>query len=96
VFYEWDPAKAAENLRKHGVSFMEAASVFLDPLAMTYPDPDHSADEDREITLGFSNKSRIIFVSHCERDTRIRLISARKVTQREKLQYEKKNRQQKN
>jgi len=67
VIYEWDPAKAAENLRKHKVSFVEGASVFLDPSAITYLDPDHSDLEDREITIGFSIKGRVIFVSHCER-----------------------------
>ena len=61
MIYEWDPAKAAENLRKHRVSFMEAASVFLDPSALTYLDPDHSDTEDREFTIGFSTKSRMIF-----------------------------------
>jgi uncharacterized DUF497 family protein len=54
VIYEWDPEKAKRNLREHGVSFKEAATVFLDPLAMTYPDPDHSNEEDREITIGYS------------------------------------------
>ncbi len=95
MIYEWDPAKAAANLRKHKVSFMEGASVFLDPSALTFLDPDHSEAEDREVTIGFSTKSRMIFVSHCERNGRIRIISSRKVTQKEKLQYEKKIRQDK-
>lgn len=95
VIYEWDPTKAAENLRKHRVAFMEAASVFLDPTALTYLDPDHSESEDREITIGFSTRNRMLFVSHCERNGRVRIISSRKVTQKEKLQYEKKIRQDK-
>jgi uncharacterized DUF497 family protein len=56
VIYEWDPKKAKANLRKHGVSFEDAASVFLDPQALTYPDPDHSGEEIREITIGHSAK----------------------------------------
>ena len=85
--YEWDPAKAAANLRKHGVSFAEAASVFLDPMALTFDDPDHSDEEDREITIGVSTKQRVLFVSHCARGDRIRIISARKATQKERKQY---------
>lgn len=89
MIYEWDAAKARGNLRKHKVPFEEAASVFLDLLALTFPDPDHSAEEDREITIGFSSKKRVLFVSHCERGDRIRIISARKATKKERLQYEK-------
>lgn len=63
MIYEWDPEKAEANLRKHGVSFEEAATVFLDPLAVTYPDPDHSDEEDRKITIGDSVKQRVLFVS---------------------------------
>ncbi|MCZ6781096.1 MAG: BrnT family toxin [Nitrospirae bacterium] len=85
--YEWDPAKAAANVRKHGVSFAEVASVFLDPLALTFDDPDHSDEEHREITIGVSSRERVIFVSHCVRGDRIRIISARKATQRERKQY---------
>ena len=84
--YEWDPAKAAANLRNHGVSFAEAASVFLDTMALTFDDPDH-AEEDREITIGVSTRQRVLFVSHCARGDRIRMISARKATQRERKQY---------
>lgn len=86
--YEWDLDKAASNFRKHGVSFPEAASVFLDPIALTFDDPDHSNEEDREITIGTSSKQRLLFVSHCARAERIRIISARKATSREKIQYE--------
>ncbi len=85
--YEWDPAKAASNLRKHGVSFAEGASVFLDPLAVTFDDPDHSDEEDREITIGVSSELRVLFVSNCARGDRIRIISARKATRRERKQY---------
>jgi len=67
VIYEWDAAKASANLRKHKVSFAEAASVFLDPLALSFFDPDHSEEENREITIGISSRKRALFVSHCER-----------------------------
>lgn len=63
MIYEWDTAKATANLRKHKVSFAEAASVFLDPLALTFDDPDHSEEENREITIGVSNKERAL-LSH--------------------------------
>ena len=85
--YEWNSAKAAANLRKHGVSFAEAASVFLDSMALTFNDPDHSNEEDREITIAVSTKQRVLFVSHCARGDRIRIISARKATQKERRQY---------
>lgn len=67
MIYEWDPEKAKANLRKHGVSFEDAATVFLDPLAVTYPDPDHSAKEIKEITIGHSAKRRVMFLSHAQR-----------------------------
>ena len=85
---EWDPKKAKTNQRKHGVSFAEAASVFLDPLAVTFPDPDHSGEEFREITIGHSARQRVVFLSHRRRGERTRLISARKATRRERKQYE--------
>jgi uncharacterized protein len=88
VTYEWDPAKAAANARKHRVSFEEAASIFLDPSALTFSDPDHSAEEDRWITIGRSARLRVLFVAHTERNDRIRLISARLATRREQQQYE--------
>lgn len=87
--FEWDAGKAAANLRKHGVAFAEAATVFLDPLATTFPDPDHSLDEDREITIGYTMKGYLAFVSHCERGERIRIISARRATRTECDHYEK-------
>ena len=88
MVYEYDPEKAAANLHKHKVSFAEAASVFLDPLALTFSDPDHSDVEDREITIGKSSKQRVLYVSHCERGDRIRIISARRATRKERLRYE--------
>lgn len=86
--YEWDPAKAAANVRKHGVSFEEAASVFLDPAALTFADPDHSGDEERAITICRSARRRVLFVAHTERAERLRIISARRATRREQGQYE--------
>ena len=86
--YEWDRAKAAANVQKHRVAFEEAASVFLDPAALTFSDPDHSEDEDRAITIGRSARQRVLFVAHAERDDRIRIISARRATRREQKQYE--------
>ena len=88
MIYEWDPKKAKANLRQHGVSFDEAASVFLDPLAITFPDPDHSGEEFREITVGHSARQRVVFLSHTRRGDHTRLISARKATRAERKQYE--------
>lgn len=88
MIYEWDPRKAEANLRKHGVSFGQAATVFLDPLAMTFPDPDHSGNEDREITIGYSMRRQILFVAHSAREDRVRIISARKAARSERKQYE--------
>ena len=88
MIYEWDPKKAKANLRKHGVSFEEAARVFMDPLAITFPDPDHSDEEDREITIGLTTKHRVVFVSHSARGDRTRIISARRATRKERKQYE--------
>jgi uncharacterized DUF497 family protein len=88
VIFEWSAAKADRNLKKHGIAFTEAASVFLDPLAMTYEDPAHAADERREITIGRTIGGRLVFVSHCERNGRIRIISAREVTHNERKSYE--------
>ncbi len=89
--FEWDPIKAAQNRRKHGVSFHEAATVFGDPLALTYPDPDHSVEEQRFITTGTSNTGRLLIVAHADRGESIRIISARKTTLRERTTYEQKN-----
>ena len=91
VNFEWDPGKATQNRRKHRVSFQEAASVFGDPLAVTYPDPDHSMSEHRFITVGVSGAGRVLMVAHADRNENIRIISARKTTQRERKHYEEKN-----
>ena len=88
MIYEWDSKKAKANLRKHGVSFEEAATVFLDPFAVTYPDPDHSGEELREITIGRSATQRVVFLSHTHRGERTRLICGRKATKQERKQYE--------
>ena len=88
MIYEWHAGKAAANLKKHGVSFEDASTVFLDPLAMTFPDPDDKADEHREITIGHTMRQKLLFVSHCERGARIRIISARLATRSERRQYE--------
>ena len=88
MLYEWNAAKASANARKHGVSFEEGSSVFLDPFAMTFADPDHSPEEEREITIGCSLRNRVLFVAHCQRGDRTRIISARKATRRERFQYE--------
>ena len=86
--FEWDKDKAASNLKKHGVSFKEAATVFGDPLSDTFDDPDHSADENRFITIGMSGRGRILVVAHMERDYNIRIISAREATNKERKYYE--------
>ena len=86
--FEWDPRKAAANLRKHGVTFEEAVSAFADPHSITIPDPDHSIDEDRFILIGRSAMERMLVVVHLERGDRIRLISARLAARRERRTYE--------
>ena len=86
--FEWDPKKAAGNLKKHGVTFQEAATVFGDPLAITFQDPDHSKDEERELTFGQSLQKRLIVVSHTERKNRTRIISARLMEHKERVIYE--------
>jgi uncharacterized protein len=88
VRFEWDPAKAALNLAKHGVSFDEASTVFGDPLAGTIFDPQHSGEEPRFITIGLSTRRRLITVAHTERHDGIRIISARRATRRERRRYE--------
>ena len=87
--FEWDPRKAAINLRKHGVTFHEASTVFGDPLAVTFYDPDHSVDEDRHITFGLSRKNRLLVISHTERGPRTRIINARLMEHEEREIYEK-------
>ncbi len=88
IQFEWDPNKAIENLQKHRVAFEEAATVFGDHMSVTVPDPDHSTEEDRFITVGSSNQSRLLMIAHTERGDSIRIISARELTPRERRQYE--------
>ena len=87
--FEWDEDENRENIKKHGVSFQEAQTVFLDENAMRFFDPDHSRDEDRFIMLGMSFKLRVLVVCHCHRknDTVIRIISARKADKHEAKDY---------
>jgi uncharacterized DUF497 family protein len=86
--FEWDAQKAAENLRNHGVTFDEAVTVFADPLANIFDDPDHSSDERRELIIGHSAEQRLLVVSFTERERRTRIISARRATARERKEYE--------
>lgn len=87
--FEWDPVKDTTNLRKHGVSFSEAKTVFTDEFARLIADPDHSDDEDRFLLLGTSINSRLLVVCHCIREEEvIRIISARKADKRERKIYE--------
>ena len=90
--FEWDPRKSEINIRKHGIPFNEAATVFGDELAITVLDPDHSDDEERFITIGWSNHRRLLMVSHTDRDDRVRIISARELTSSERKAYEKETR----
>ncbi|MCI0606597.1 BrnT family toxin [bacterium] len=91
VRFEWDPKKAAANLKKHRISFEEATTVFFDENALFINDPDHSVDEQRFILMGFSNRLRMLVVSHSysANDQVIRIISARKATRKEQRQYHK-------
>ena len=89
VEFEWDPGKASSNEKKHGVDFLEAVTIFGDPLELTIPDPDHSHEEFRFISIGQSAAGRLLVVSYTERgEARIRLISARRATKREQQRYE--------
>lgn len=90
IRFEWDPRKAKSNLRKHGISFEEAQSVFYDENGRLIEDPDHSEDEDRFILLGVSSNSRVLIVCHCyrENDEVVRIISARKATRLEQNYYQ--------
>lgn len=89
LHFEWDSRKNRANARKHGVSFEEAQTVFLDENALRFFDPEHSEDEDRFIMLGMSSKLRVLVVSHClrESDSVIRIISARKADKYEARVY---------
>jgi len=91
--FDWDAAKAAANLAKHGVHFRQAATVFHDPMTLTVFDTDHSQTEERWFTLGMSNEGKLLAVSHTyaqETPTRarVRIISAREATRRERNDYE--------
>jgi uncharacterized DUF497 family protein len=86
--FEWDPAKASTNLRKHGISFEEAASVFSDEFAYTFADPDHSVGEQRHLTFGMSYAGHVLAVISTERPGGLRIISARKATRHERGIYE--------
>ena len=86
--FEWDPRRAAANLRKHGISFEEATTALRDDLALTGRDPDHSTGEARYITFGVSSQGRLLVVSHTERGGLIRIISARTATKSQRKIYE--------
>ena len=86
--FEWDNNKAAKNLNKHGVSFREAASVFGDPLALTFEGPDHSIDEHRMLTFGVTRTGKMVIVSHTQRNGLMRIISARLMEKHERHIYE--------
>ncbi|HSQ52647.1 MAG TPA: BrnT family toxin [Nitrospiraceae bacterium] len=85
--FEWDERKARANIRKHGVSFHDAATVFGNPLAITFPDPDHSEAEERSVTFGLSQSQQLLVVAHTTRGVRTRIISARLMTRKEKVIY---------
>lgn len=87
--FEWDSRKAATNLNKHGVSFADATSVFSDPLARIFDDPDHSTREERELIVGYDLADRLLIVSFAERGDNVRIISARRATAREIHVHEK-------
>ena len=91
--FEWDEKKNAANRRKHGISFAEAKTAFLDDNARLIPDPEHSENEERFVLLGLSISVRVLVVCHCYRQSGevIRIISARKVTRQERIEYEEAN-----
>jgi len=86
--FEWDRDKAKKNLKKHEVSFDEAVTVFYDPLSATFGDPDHSDNEQRLITIGYSSHNRLLVVSHAERGMATRIINARIATAHERKRHE--------
>lgn len=86
--FEWDPEKAAANLKKHGVGFAEAMTVFGDPLEITIPDPDHSKGEKRFLSLGMSATQRLLVVAYTERQGKTRIIHAREAAPKERRHYE--------
>ena len=86
--FDWDPAKAVANERKHGVGFPEAATAFADPLSVTVDDPRHSVEEDRYVLFGRSDRGRLLAVMHTDRGTAIRIISAREMAPQERREYQ--------
>jgi hypothetical protein len=88
MHFEWDPAKEAANQRKHGVTFREALTVFDHTAARVFDDPEHSREEQREIIVGHSNRGSLLVVCFTERYEKIRIITARKATKRERKDYE--------
>jgi uncharacterized protein len=88
VEFNWDPEKAAANIKRRRISFTEAASVLEDPLSTTFPDEAHSEEEVRFLTIGASRRGRVLVVAHTERDDSIRIISVRRATRREREFYE--------
>ena len=94
--FEWDPKKAKQNFKKHGVSFDEAVTVFYDPLSATFDDPDHSVGERRLVTIGFSSQGRLLVVAHAERGENTRVISARPATAHERKKHERKEKEKRN
>jgi uncharacterized DUF497 family protein len=91
IKFDWDKRKARENLRKHRIDFNEASTVFADSLSITIPDPDHSEDEERWVTMGLSNRHRLLVVVHTEEEETIRIISARTADRFERRKYEEGN-----
>ena len=91
--FEWDRSKAEGNAKKHGVGFDEALTVFADPLARIFSDPDHSDEEHRDVIIGHSATPRLILVCFTERESKIRIINARTATSRERQDYEQNSRQ---
>lgn len=85
--FEWNEAKAASNLKKHGVTFEEALSCFYDQKQVVFYDPDHSEDEDRELMIAHSERGRVLFVAYTLREDIIRIISVRKATRKEEMMY---------
>ena len=88
LIFEWDEEKAVSNLDKHGITFEEASTIFMDSLSLTISDPFHSLEEPRFVTIGESVEREILAVVHIQRDTKIRIISAREATRKERRDYE--------
>lgn len=89
LIFEWDKSKSNRNLKKHGVDFEEAKTIFNDPFAITIDDPDHSGEEDRYLDIGLSSKGKVLVVWYNERNDKIRIIGSRKPTRSERKLYEK-------